>query len=90
MWHAVRNEGSTVARCVGFFSGARVQSTFADALMPPGFRTFDTGDIPPAMPFRPDGGPDGGKNVLDVRRSSRLWPLPDREETGFARQVSHP
>ncbi len=44
--HAVRNPGSTVARCVGFFSGARVVTTFADAVMPPGLRTFDTGHLP--------------------------------------------
>lgn len=40
--HSVHNHGTSVARCVGFFAGARVVTTFADALMPPGIRTFDT------------------------------------------------
>lgn len=45
--HAVRNAGSQRARCVGYFANARVVTTFTDALMPPGIRTFDTGDFPP-------------------------------------------
>jgi hypothetical protein len=34
-------EGDTVARCVGFFAGARFESTFVNALMPPDMHTFD-------------------------------------------------
>lgn len=43
--HSVRNAGSATARCVGFFAGARVVSTFEQPLMPSGLRVFDTDEL---------------------------------------------
>lgn len=40
--HSVHNQGSAPARCVGFFAGARVISTFDEPLVPSGMREFDT------------------------------------------------
>ena len=40
--HAVHNDGDAGARCVGFFAGGRVVSTFEHALVPSGMREFDT------------------------------------------------
>jgi quercetin dioxygenase-like cupin family protein len=40
--HAVHNDGEVPARCVGFFAGGRVVSTFEHALVPSGMREFDT------------------------------------------------
>jgi quercetin dioxygenase-like cupin family protein len=43
--HSVRNVGSGAARCIGFFAGARVVSTFEQPLMPSGLRVFDTDEL---------------------------------------------
>jgi quercetin dioxygenase-like cupin family protein len=43
--HSVRNIGSQTARAVGFFSSARVISTFEHPLMPSGLREFDTDEL---------------------------------------------
>jgi quercetin dioxygenase-like cupin family protein len=40
--HSVHNAANVPARCVGFFSGGRVVSTFEHALVPSGMREFDT------------------------------------------------
>ena len=43
--HSVRNVGIGTARCVGFFAGARVVSTFEQTFMPSGLRVFDTDEL---------------------------------------------
>jgi hypothetical protein len=43
--HSVRNVGTGVARCVGFYAGARVVSTFEQPLMPSGLRVFITDEL---------------------------------------------
>jgi quercetin dioxygenase-like cupin family protein len=43
--HSLRNVGTRTARCVGFFAGARVISTFEHALIPSGLRVFDTDEL---------------------------------------------
>ena len=45
--HAVHNDGDSPARCVGFFAGGRVVSTFEHALVPSGMREFDTDALEP-------------------------------------------
>ncbi|MGH2616430.1 MAG: cupin domain-containing protein [Thermomicrobiales bacterium] len=46
--HGVHNVGSEVARCVGFFSAAMVESTFDQPMMP--FGRQDVGTPPVAAP----------------------------------------
>lgn len=43
--HSVRNLGRETARAVGFFTSARVISTFEQPLMPSGLRVFDTAEL---------------------------------------------
>ena len=43
--HNVHNVGTGTARCVGFFAGARVVSTFEQTFMPSGLRVFDTDEL---------------------------------------------
>lgn len=40
--HGIRNVGAEVARCVGFFSAATVESTFDQPMMPMGSRVVGT------------------------------------------------
>jgi mannose-6-phosphate isomerase-like protein (cupin superfamily) len=44
--HSVRNTGTVTARCIGFFAGAHVVSTFEHPLLPSGMRVFDTNELP--------------------------------------------
>lgn len=46
-WHGVRNLGPGTARCVGFFSGATVETLFREPVMPSGREVVGT---PPAKP----------------------------------------
>ncbi len=43
--HSIRNVGDQTARAVGFFTSARVISTFEQPLMPSGLREFDTDEL---------------------------------------------
>lgn len=40
--HSVRNIGDTLARCIGFFGAAGVQSTFGHTVMPLGTKVLST------------------------------------------------
>jgi mannose-6-phosphate isomerase-like protein (cupin superfamily) len=47
--HGIRNTGEGRLKVVGFFSGARIISTFASALQPVGATELEQGAPPPAV-----------------------------------------